>query len=77
MLAKLKQAVGNILFKLGFISPVFYINGPETLPEPLSIEEEQALLRKNTDSARDNLIVHNLRLVVYIARKFDNAGVNL
>ncbi len=70
------------IIKLQFLKliskrPVFYINGPETLPEPLTTEEEINLLRKNTDSARDSLIVHNLRLVVYIARKFDTTGVNL
>ncbi|MBE6750001.1 MAG: sigma-70 family RNA polymerase sigma factor [Ruminococcaceae bacterium] len=67
----------KFLYKLGFIKPIFYINGPETLPEPLSAEEEYALLSKNTDESRDKLIIHNLRLVVYIARKFDMSGVNL
>ncbi len=65
------------LQKIGLIKPVFYINGPETLPAPLSAEEELLLLQKNSDSARDSLIVHNLRLVVYIARKFDTSGINL
>ena len=56
---------------------VYYINGPETLPAPLSGEEETALLNENSEEARDSLIVHNLRLVVYIARKFDNTGTNI
>jgi len=67
----------KILIKLGLVRPCFYINGPETLPPPLSLQEETQLLIENTDEARDRLIIHNLRLVVYIARKFDNAGVNL
>ena len=62
---------------MGFIRPIFYINGPETLPPPLSVEEENELLLENNDQARDSLIVHNLRLVVYIARKFDNTGTNI
>jgi len=67
----------KILFKLGLVKPIYYINGPETLPAPLSAEEELFLLQSNSDTARDKLIVHNLRLVVYIARKFDTSGVNI
>lgn len=67
----------KILLKIGLVKPTFYINGPETLPEPLSAQDEYDLLIENTDEARDKLIIHNLRLVVYIARKFDITGVNL
>ncbi|MCI9195603.1 MAG: RNA polymerase sporulation sigma factor SigE [Angelakisella sp.] len=59
---------------------VFYINGPETLPAPLSREEEEkvfTLLESDTAEARKELIVHNLRLVVYIARKFESTGVGI
>ena len=59
---------------------VYYINGTINLPEPLSIEEEQLLSEKlvlGDDSAREKLIVHNLRLVVYIAKKFENSGVGI
>ena len=59
---------------------VFYINGSDLLPEPMSLSEERKTLERyeNGDSsARDELIVHNLRLVVYIARKFDAAGANI
>lgn len=59
---------------------IHYINGPIVLPEPLSIEEEQNLseqLVKGDENAREKLIVHNLRLVVYIAKKFENSGVNI
>ncbi len=59
---------------------VFYINGPEKLPPPLSKEEEaQAfrLLSENSSAAKETLIVHNLRLVVYIAKKFESTGTGL
>ena len=58
---------------------VFYINGPDTLPPPLSPEEEQELLARLEDdpSLRSVLVERNLRLVVYIAKKFESSGVNL
>ena len=59
---------------------VCYINGPETLPPPLSREEEQKVfeaLAEGSREARQQLIVHNLRLVVYIARKFESTGVGI
>ncbi len=70
----LKILIYKLLSFLGLISPTYYINGPETLPPPLSADEETRLLRENTEEARNTLIVHNLRLVVYIARKFDNVA---
>ncbi len=57
---------------------VHFINGSEQLPAPLSREEEEAafkLMKTDYDKARDMLIVHNLRLVVYIAKKFENTGI--
>ncbi len=54
-----------------------YINGPETLPAPLNAEEEKAtfeMLETDPEKARQTLITHNLRLVVYIAKKFENSG---
>ena len=57
-----------------------YINGPETLPPPLTREEEQRVLqdiRAGKPGARDPLITHNLRLVVYIAKKFESPGANV
>ena len=57
-----------------------YLNGAEALPEPYSQDEEQQLLARLQDDeegVRSCLIEHNLRLVVYIARKFDNTGVEL
>lgn len=61
-----------------FLKPVHYIGGSETLPPPLSKEEESRLLLKlASDGAavRKTLIEHNLRLVVYIAKKFENTCV--
>lgn len=58
---------------------ILYIGGSETLPPPLSREEEKecllALTTEQEESARNKLIAHNLRLVVYLARKFENTGV--
>ena len=59
---------------------VHYIGGAEILPAPLSSEEETLLLTHLDDDvleARQTLIEHNLRLVVYIAKKFDNTGVGV
>ena len=60
--------------------PVFYIGGSETLPPPLEREDEEraiAALDRGEDAARRLLIEHNLRLVVYLAKRFENTGVNL
>ena len=59
---------------------IFYIGGSDVLPPPLKgAEEENALmgLEAGNESAKQRLIEHNLRLVVYIARRFENTGVNL
>lgn len=65
---------------LGGENPVYYINSPQVLPAPLKKEEEERVFRailQGDDSAREPLITHNLRLVVYIARKFDSPGANI
>ena len=67
----LKNLIFKLLIKLAFINPNYYINGPETLPEPLDAKEEARLLAIGDEESKNRLIVHNLRLVVYIARKFD------
>ena len=62
---------------MGIFRPVHYVGGPETLPAPLSAEEEAELMLKfdtNRDYVKEQLITHNLRLVVYIAKKFDAVG---
>ena len=58
---------------------VFYINGPDVLPMPLSPEEEADILYQiQKDEKKKNILVeHNLRLVVYIAKKFDNTGIGI
>ena len=67
---------------LNRLSPqeIHYIAGPEPLPQPLTRQEEEALcarLQAEDSQARQTLIEHNLRLVVFIARKFENTGVSL
>ncbi len=59
--------------------PIFYINGSQTLPPPLSPLEESEILAKinDDDNARHTLVERNLRLVVYIAKKFENTGIDL
>lgn len=59
---------------------VMYICGNETLPSPLEPEEENVLLEElalGNKNAKEKLIEHNLRLVVYIAKKFENTGLNI
>ncbi|MBR4362366.1 MAG: RNA polymerase sporulation sigma factor SigE [Ruminococcus sp.] len=59
---------------------VYYVNGPDTLPPPLTRSEEAEVfagLSANDPSARKKLIVHNLRLVVYIAKKFESTGIGI
>lgn len=59
---------------------IFYIGGSDVLPPPLKGQEEQdalQLLEQGSDDAKQQLIEHNLRLVVYISRRFENTGVNL
>ena len=68
--------------KLFFIkrsaNSVYYINGAETLPPPLDEEVEEHLLSTVSEGeSRDVLIEHNLRLVVYIAKRFENTGVGI
>ncbi len=68
-----KKLITRLLAK----STVYYINGPETLPPPLDAAEEARLLAEQSEASREKLIVHNLRLVVYIARKFDSAPTGI
>ena len=60
--------------------PIFYIGGSQTLPPPLEPEEEEEILSKlanGDESVRKILVERNLRLVVYIAKKFENTGIDL
>ena len=60
---------------------VYYIGGADVLPNPLSPQQESAVIesltKEDSQQARASLIEHNLRLVVYIAQKFDNTGVGM
>jgi len=72
-LMKLKMAVSGD-------EGIYYINGPETLPPPLKSAEENELMQRienGDESAREPLITHNLRLVVYIAKKFESPSANV
>ena len=75
---KLKLSVAKILSR-GAGKGVYYVNGPDTLPPPLSKEDEAKYLEEllYDDGARDILIEHNLRLVVYIAKKFESTGIGI
>ena len=77
---KLKRLILKIKLKLFQPNRIDYIFGSSTLPPPLSKEEEASLMEKLKDGderVREELITHNLRLVVYIARKFDVAGAGI
>lgn len=83
LLTKLKKFINSIfsadLFNT-YDSMLYYLCGNEALPNPLDIEEEMALvqeLKNNNELAKQKLIEHNLRLVVYIAKKFENTMVDL
>lgn len=59
---------------------IYYINGSENLPAPLEKEDEAVILQEIMQGDfqnRELLVVHNLRLVVYIAKKFENTGINI
>ena len=69
------QALYRFWVRLAVPRALYYINGPDTLPAPLTAEEEKqvfAELAAGQPGARDTLITHNLRLVVYIAKKFES-----
>ena len=79
MKRKLAAAIASLRAKLYQVE-VDYINGPDTLPPPLTGEKEHECLGKLESGdvkARELLIVHNLRLVVYIAKKFESTGVQI
>ena len=75
----LKVLLNRILIKFKlFFKSVYYIGGNDALPPPLSIEEEEYFVQRlinGDEKVRSVLIERNLRLVVYIARKFENTGI--
>lgn len=76
LFAVIRAAIHALLGQRG---GVYYIHGPETLPPPLTHEEENELLTRleNDRSLRTVLVERNLRLVVYIAKKFENTGIGI
>ena len=80
ILRKFRLLLSQLRGKFSPSCRVDYINGSDTFPPPLSKEEEQAVfarLHQGDTAARETLIVHNLRLVVYIAKKFESSGLGL
>ena len=76
---KYKGLLAALLDKLN-LNDLYYLGGSQALPAPLTKEEESALLdrlRSGDESVREPLIEHNIRLVIYIARKFENTGIPL
>ena len=84
ILKKIKEKFVKILGKCFFWEkldklPIFYIKGNQTLPPPLNLVEEEKLLKKlmlDDQDAKKILVERNLRLVVYIAKKFENTGID-
>ena len=79
MQSSIQMTFHKLLMRL-FPQELFYIGGPDPLPPPLTPEEERALalqLQEQDESARKALIEHNLRLVVFIARRFESTGIPL
>lgn len=74
-----KLFVGRILGALWGCGGDYYINGPDTLPAPLTAEQEALVIEEmERDRTKSSVLIeHNLRLVVYIAKKFENTGVGL
>ncbi len=80
MLRKLWTYIRELLVRLLPREGVHYIGGSDTLPPPLTREEETELLGRleaGEEAVRQTLIERNLRLVVYIARRFENTGINI
>ena len=68
----------RLLARLRYCGGAHYLAGAPSLPPPLTPEQEKALLARMAEGdacARDDLITHNLRLVVYLAKKYENSGV--
>ena len=77
---KVRAAFLKVIGKIIPAPTIYYVGGSETLPPPLTKEEEQKALdglSKGEEQAKRALIEHNLRLVVYIARRFENTGINI
>ena len=78
----MKRIIVSLQTWLGFLyrQSIYYIGGSDVLPPPLKGHEERLaleMLEQGSEEAKQQLIEHNLRLVVYISRRFENTGVNL
>ena len=78
----MKFELQKLLRLLGILQPekIMYIGGSDVLPQPLPPEKEQTLLKElaaGSEAAKRTLIEHNLRLVVYLARRFENTGIGM
>lgn len=72
------KRIKNLFKALFSKNELYYVNGTENLPPPLSEKEEGEMIEKlDSREARDKLIEHNLRLVVYIAKRFENTGAGI
>ena len=79
MMFRMVTSIRELLF--GKKGEIHYIGGAEVLPPPLDLEEESRMLEllesEEREKAKSTLVEHNLRLVVYIAKKFDNTGISV
>jgi len=74
LILRIKLCINRVFSK----NEIYYINGEDTLPPPLSEAEEELMISNiHKDYAKSILIEHNLRLVAYIAKRFENTGVNI
>ncbi len=78
----IRKSVSSLLCRVGLFGGIYYVNGPDVLPAPLSRDEESELLARYSRTPGDGevtalLVEHNLRLVVYIARRFESTGVGI
>lgn len=82
LLLRARMVLARLLAKFGFGKGIYYVNGPDTLPPPLSTEEENEAISilestPGNEKIKGLLIERNLRLVVYIARKFESTGIGI
>lgn len=76
----LRKLLCRMMTRMRGVESIHYINGPETLPPPLTAEEEAVVMeniRNGVENAREPLITHNLRLVVYISKKFESPSAGI
>ena len=81
LIMKIRLLIASLIAKLNKCDGIYYVNGPDTLPPPLSAEEENEAIAEfeltGNKLIRGLLIERNLRLVVYIARKFESTGIGI